>query len=216
MTITATDFFDVEIVMARRAHTRNEQLRYAVTQEAARIMAEQGIQDFLLAKRKAAERIGITDAAVLPKNSEIENALIARQRLFHSHHHDDAILQLRRSALRLMRLLQEFQPRLVGSVLTGSASAHSEINVHVFVDHAERISVTLDERGITHQHAEKKLRYESDRYISYPSFKFIAGDHAIEVVALPVDGIRQSPLSPVDGKPMQRATIADVESLVQA
>jgi len=39
-------------------------LRQAVAEEAARVMAEQGIDDFLFAKRKAAERLGVVDAAV--------------------------------------------------------------------------------------------------------------------------------------------------------
>lgn len=201
--------------MTRRAHSRNEQLRNALAQEAARIMAEQGVEDFLLAKRKAAGRLGVADAAVLPNNSEIEHALIAHQRLFRSQQHDDQLLQLRRSALRLMRLLNAFHPRLVGSALSGSASVHSEINVHVFADAAERISLILHENGIDHHDAEKKLRYEANRHVTYPSFKFVAGEHAIEVVVIPINGIRQAPLSPVDGKPMQRASTAEVESLLQ-
>jgi len=45
-------------------------------------MAEHGIRDFLAAKRKAAERFGVVDSAVLPKNIEIEAALAQYQRLF--------------------------------------------------------------------------------------------------------------------------------------
>jgi hypothetical protein len=99
-------------------------------------------------------------------------------------------------------------------VLSGSASAHSEINIHIFVDQPERVSLVLHERGIDHQHAEKKFRYESDRHVSYPSFKFVAGEHAVEIIAFPLDGIRQAPLSPVDSRPMQRASTAEVEALV--
>ena len=61
---------------------RSENLRRALAQEAARVMIEQGIRDFLFAKRKAAERFGVTDSAVLPKNTEIEAALREHQRLF--------------------------------------------------------------------------------------------------------------------------------------
>ena len=200
--------------MTRRGSLKNEQMRHTLAQEAARLMAEQGIEDFLLAKRKAAERFGVSDTAVLPRNAEIEEALIAHQRLFKPHMHSEQLTQLRRSALKLMRLLNEFQPRLVGSVLSGSASAHSEINVHVFGDQPERVSLVLHEHGIDHHHAEKKFRYEADRFVSYPSFKFVAGSHAVEVIAFPLDGIRQAPLSPVDSKPMQRATTAEVEALV--
>ena len=201
--------------MTRRANFRNEQLRYALAQEAARIMFDQGIEDFLLAKRKAAERLGVSDVAVLPRNAEIESALLDHQRLFHSQQHAESLSKLRHSALKAMRLLETFQPRLVGSVLAGTATAQSEIILHVFADHAERVSLLLDESGIDHRHAEKKLRYESERQISFPSFKFVAGMHAVEVVTLPIDGLRQPPLSPVDGKPMHRAALAEVEALIE-
>jgi hypothetical protein len=200
--------------MKRRGNLRTEQLRQALAQEAARLMAEQGIEDFLLAKRKAAERLFVSDASVLPKNAEIEAALAEHQRLFHAQLHDTQLRTLRRTAQRLMRTLKPFEPRLVGSVLSGTASANSEINLHVFADQPEHVALHLLEHGIEHQHAEKKLRYESDRLIGYPSFKFVAGKHAIEVVVFPVNGIRQAPLSPVDGKPMQRAPIAELDTLL--
>lgn len=200
--------------MKRRGNLRTEQLRYALAQEAARLMAEQGIEDFLLAKRKAAERLFVTDASVLPKNAEIELALAEHQRLFHAQSHHAQLRELRRTALRLMQMLKEFEPRLVGSVLSGTASASSEINLHAFADQPEQVALRLLEHRIAHKHAEKKLRYESNRLMAYPSFKFIAGKHAIEVVVFPINGIRQAPLSPVDGKPMQRAPIAELDTLL--
>lgn len=201
--------------MNRRTQPRIEQLRHTLAQEAARIMAEHGVVDFLFAKRKAAERLGVSDAAALPKNAEIEAALVAHQRLFRAEQHDEQLRELRRSALRLMQLLVEFQPRLVGAVLSGSATIYSDITLHLFAEQAERVALTLLDRGIDHQHAEKKLRYEAARQLSYPSFKFVAGRHAVEIVVLPLDSIRQAPLSPVDGKPMQRAAITELELLVQ-
>ena len=68
--------------MAKRAPNRSDHLRSAVAQEAARLMAEHGIQDYYVAKRKAAERYGVVDGAFLPKNTEIEAALRSYQRLF--------------------------------------------------------------------------------------------------------------------------------------
>ena len=80
-------------------------LRQAVAEEAARVMAEQGIDDFLFAKRKAAERLGVVDASILPRNTEIEAALFARRRLFSGGRHDEAIADLRRAALQAMHFL---------------------------------------------------------------------------------------------------------------
>ena len=125
----------------QRPNPRAEMLRQAVAEEAARVMAEQGIDDFLFAKRKAAARLGVVDASILPRNTEIEAALFARRRLFADDRHQDEIADLRRSALQAMRLMAEFDPRLVGPVLTGTASAHSDIHLHLFSESAEAVSI---------------------------------------------------------------------------
>jgi hypothetical protein len=200
--------------MTRRSSPREEQLRHAVAQEAARIMAEHGIEDFLLAKRKAAERLMAGNSA-LPTNAEIEAALLGHQQLFHAERHVQQLHDLRAAALRLMRMLSEFSPHLVGSVLSGSTGGHAEINLHVFTDDVERVALRLEERGIVPHHAQKKLRYEPERVVGYPSFKFVGGQQPFEIVVFPVDGIRQSPSSPVDGKPMARADITAVSDLLK-
>jgi hypothetical protein len=201
--------------MSRHNHSRAEELRRTLAQEAARIMSEQGIDDYLLAKRKAAERFGVGDASVLPKNKEIEAALAEHHRLFGGHDHPDALARLRRVALQAMRLLKEFEPRLVGPVLTGTASEHSEINLHLFADQAESVSMRLLENGIPFDVAERRLRYEPTRVISYPAYRFVAGRQPIDAVVFPVDGIRQSPASPVDGKPMRRGGVSEVQNLIE-
>ncbi len=67
--------------MAAR-HRDEPRLRTLLTQECARIMAEEGVKDFMLAKRKATARLGLTNRTLLPSNIEIEQALLAYQRLF--------------------------------------------------------------------------------------------------------------------------------------
>src|SRR5690606_24324114 len=171
--------------MAKRIHPRAEQLRKALAQEAARIMSEQGIDDFGLAKRKAAERLGATDIAVLPKNTEIEAALVEHQRLFESKTHSTTLSKLRRTALQAMHLLQKFQPRLVGPVLTGTASAHTEVTLHVFAEGPEPVALHLMERGIPHHVGERRLRYEPNRLVAYPVVQFVAGDKQIDAVVFP-------------------------------
>lgn len=200
--------------MSKRMNPRGEQLRRALAQEAARIMSEQGIDDYGLAKRKAAQRLGATDIAALPKNTEIEAALAAHQRLFEADTHSSVLEAARRTALQAMRLLQQFQPRLVGPVLSGTASAHSEVNLHLFADAAEAVALHLMENNIPHEIAQRRLRYEPDRLVAYPVMRFVAGNREIDAVVFPVDGIRQSPASPVDGRPMRRADKAEVEALL--
>jgi hypothetical protein len=201
--------------MSKRSNPRAEHLRRALAQEAARIMSEQGIDDYGLAKRKAAERFGATDIAVLPKNTEIEAALADHQRLFEADTHSSTLDDLRRTALRAMRLLERFEPRLVGPVLSGTASTHSEVNLHLFADGTESVALHLMDNGIPHRILERRLRYEPDRVVSYPVVRFVAGRHEIDAVVFPVNGIRQSPASPVDGRPMRRASAEEVEALLE-
>lgn len=201
--------------MSKKLGPRAEHLRRAVAQEAARIMAEHGVEDYGLAKRKAAERLGATDIAVLPRNAEIEAALADHHRLFEAATHSSTLTDLRRTALQAMRLLKNFQPRLVGPVLSGTASAHSEINLHLFAEGSESVVLHLMENDIPHHTAERRLRYEPDRIVSYPVVQFVAGNRPIDCVVFPLNGIRQSPSSPVDGKPMRRADVADIEVLIE-
>ena len=202
------------LFVSKRIHSRAEQLRAALAQEAARIMSEQGIDDYGVAKRKAAERLGATDISVLPRNTEIEAALAAHHRLFRADTHTSTLNRLRCTALEAMRLLKNFEPRLVGPVLSGTASTHSEIDLHLFADGAEPVILHLMDLGVPYHMAERRLRYEPNRQVTYPVVRFSAGDQDIDAVVFPVDGIRQSPASPVDGRPMRRAAAGEVETLI--
>jgi hypothetical protein len=200
--------------MPKRFSQRAEDLRRALAQEAARIMAEHGIADFLQAKRKAADRLGVHDVAVLPKNVEIEAALHAHLRLFGRDSHDHSLKDQRRIALDTMRLLAEFQPRLVGSVLNGTATNHSDINLHLFADSSETVAIRLLDLDIPHEFYERRVKMDADRSVSYPALRFDADGRTVDATVFPIDGIRQSPYSPVDGRPMKRADAREVAELV--
>ncbi len=202
--------------MPKRFSQRADDLRRALAQEAARVMATGGIEDFLLAKRKAAERLGVDDAAVLPKNTEIEAALREYQRLFGGSAHDQTLKELRRTALSAMQMLREFQPRLVGPVLSGTATGNSEINLHVFAEPAESVAMKLLDVGVPHELHERRVRMDSERTLNYPSLRFHAEEWLVDATVFPVDGIRQAPYSPVDGKPMRRADAREVSELIEA
>ena len=179
-------------------------------------MAEHGIEDFLQAKRKAADRLGVNDVAVLPKNIEIEAALREHQRLFgrESHHH--TLRDQRRIALDTMRMLDEFEPRLVGSVLTGTATDYSDINLHLFADRSESVAIKLLELGIAHEFYERRVKMDAERSVNLPALRFDANGRTVDATVFPIDGIRQSPYSPVDGRPMKRADAREVSELIDA
>lgn len=200
--------------MSKRRPVRTENLRLALAQEAARVMAEHGIRDFLAAKRKAAERFGVIDSAVLPKNTEIEAALAQYQRLFAPESHAQSLRTQRHAALQAMRCLADFAPRLVGSVLSGTATAHCDVQLHLFADSAEAVLLKLMDRSIPHEVTERRVKMSVARVLALPAVRFVIAEQPVEATVFPADGIRQAPVSPVDGKPMRRANLAEVEALI--
>jgi hypothetical protein len=195
--------------------THDQRLRACVAQEAARILLDEGVEDYHLAKRKAAARLNASNRRLLPRNSEIERAVLDHQRIFFTKGYDDLVSMLRHTALKIMSLLREFQPRLTGSVLKGTASPHSDINIHLFADSVEDVLFALMDAGIVYRSVERRLRFGDDaRY--YPALRFLTDGHWVESVVLPIDALKQPPVSPTDAKSMQRATIQQVERLLSS
>jgi len=195
--------------MASHQTARNREI---VAQEAARIIVEEGLGDYRMAKNKAAERLGLSSRRDLPRNVEIEAAVRERHRLFDADGHPQRLQHMRQRAMEAMRLLADFRPRLVGSVLKGTAHEHSDVNLHVFTDSAEDVIFKLMEHRIPYRDGERRLRTDQG-YAFYPTLTFLAGDVEIQVTVFPNKGIRQPPLSPIDGKPMRRATADEVAAL---
>lgn len=193
---------------------RDQQMRMRIAQEAARLMSEEGVQDFYQAKRKAAQHLGAPDTRNMPRNQEIESALVAHQRLFGSEQRSGHLKALREAAVQAMRFLSGFRPRLVGSVLSGTAGQHADINLHLFADTPEEVSLFLLDNNIPFQAAQKKLRVSRETWQEFPAYEFMAGDHPVELVVFPREGRREAPRSPVDGRPMQRARLEEVEALL--
>jgi hypothetical protein len=128
--------------------------------------------------------------------------------------HASELTEMRSLALEAMRLLEEFEPRLVGPLLNGTATPHNDITLHLFADTPETVAVRLIDRGIRHEFAERRLRNSKDEVVAFPAVRFAAGHHEVDATIFPKDGIRQAPPGPVDGKPMRRATLAEVEGML--
>lgn len=189
--------------------------RLHMAQIAARLMQEQGIRDFQIAKRKAAQHLGVdVRDSTLPTNREIETALAEHQRLFAGASHADRVAAMREAALDAMTMLADFRPRLVGDVLSGHANTHSDIQLHVFAEQPESFDVFLQGHGIACDIVERRLRVARDEHAFFPAFRFQAGEFGFEAVLFAAMAIRQAPLSAIDGAPMQRANRARVERLL--
>ncbi len=200
--------------MSRRSDSGNDRARQVLAQEAARIICEQGIQDYRVAKMKAAERLGMSTHGSLPGNPEIEQAVSEHLSLFGRESHVDLLHALRRAAITAMEMLDAFMPRLVGPVLNGTAGETSAVNLHVFADSPEQVAWTLEESRISYRPFERRVKSRRNETRNHAAFRFALGDASIEATVFPYDGIRQAPISPIDGKPMRRADTRAVRELL--
>ncbi len=152
----------------------------------------------------------------MPSNEEIEAALAERTRIFSGQQHHHHVRELRAAALWIMRSLQVFNVRLVGSVLSGNATRHSTIDLHVFCDSPEAVGSQLDTLGITHRLAQFRHQFRPRQGERFPGFRFTAKEFEYAATVFTETQRRSVPLSPVDGRPMQRGSVRDVENLLLA
>ena len=201
--------------MGKKTTNGFDRARHMLAQEAARIIVEQGIQDYRVAKIKAADRLGMSARGVLPGNSEIERAVGDHLQLFGRESHMNLLRGLRRAALSAMDLLSQFGPRLVGPVLHGTAASNSAVNLHVFSDSFELVALKLEENSVPYRLYERRMKSRRDQAKTFAGVRFIHDESAIEATVFPVDGVRQAPISPIDGRPMRRADARAVRELLE-
>jgi hypothetical protein len=197
-----------------RKSNRQTGTRARIAAAAARLMAEDGIDDFALAKRKAARQLGVAEAQALPGNDEIEAELREYLALYQADEHPQRIAELRGIAFDAMRALERFNPYLTGPVLKGVAGPYAEIELQLFPDSVKEVEIFLLDRNLSYDTREAR-RYAGDRA------------HAVSVLSLTWDGapLRLSIFDPRDervalkssqaGRVMDRAGIAEVGALVR-
>ncbi|HNQ04377.1 MAG TPA: hypothetical protein PKH69_07160 [Thiobacillaceae bacterium] len=135
---------------------RNAQARARIADLAARLMAEHGIRDYALAKRKAARQLALPESQGLPSNGEVDLALVDRQRLFASADQDMHLARLRAEALEVMHIFERFAPILTGGVASGVVSDHSEIELDVLADASKDFEQFLINTGIDFKILDRK------------------------------------------------------------
>ena len=183
--------------MAGRHDGNGDRARQTLAQEAARIIVEQGIRDYRVAKMKAAEHLGMNTRGALPGNAEIELAISNHLVLFGGDSHSDFLQLMRETALSAMDLLSAYTPRLIGPVLHGTADENSAINLHVFADSPESVATQLDVMGYSYRSYERRLKASRGRGTkpeTFAGFQFELEDACVEATVFPVDGIRQAPI----------------------
>lgn len=197
--------------MARRAAGGTGDL----VQEAARIFVEEMLTDYGQAKRRAAERLGLSSRSGLPDNARVEAEVLAYLRLFGGAGYAERLRRLRSTAVQAMRMLARFEPRLSGAVVSGAVHEAHRVQLHCFPDQPELVDVFLAERGLAAEPDEREYRYGDGRSERVPLARFEAGEVGIDLALFAPGRQRQAPLSPVTGRPAPRLDLAEAERLAE-
>ena len=198
--------------MARRSN-RQTDMRGRIAAAAARLMAEDGIDDFALAKRKAARQMGAADTQALPRNDEIEAELRAYRELYQAEDHPAVIEELRRAALDAMRALERFKPYLTGSVLTGLAGPYAEIDLQLFPDSTKEVEIFLLDRNLTFSTQEGR-RYAGDRARAVSFISLDWEGHPLRLAVFDPRDERLALKTSQTGRVADRAGIHELASIV--
>ena len=190
------------------------QIRWAIAAEAARIMSTQSLFNYRTAKQKAAERLGIDMRTSMPSNAEVESELRAYQEFYGGRQHILHLEKKRKTALRVMRSLEAFCPRLVGPVLEGTANEFARVSLHVFNDPPDAVVIHLLDNGLVFRNEQRKIRWNNGSYRLVQLLVADAEDTEVEMTLFNCKDLRQAPPSPVDGRPQRRAPISEVEDLL--
>ena len=188
--------------------------RREIAQLAAKLLAVDGMNSFLAAKRKAALQLGVQGDRLMPTNLEIETALQEYQRLFQGDARETVLRALRETALAAMKTFEDLSPRLVGPVLTGTASEHSEVILHLRCDDPDQVGIRLAEHGIPFKSIERPVKVSATRTLDIPGFRFIAGTTAVVLIVFTSRQRNLTPLSQVDDRPLRRADCNEVRNLL--
>lgn len=192
---------------------RTNQMRSHLAYLAARLMAEDGIQDYGSAKRKAARQAGVPDTRELPDNQEIEAALKTYQSLYQADQQPAILRRLREIAITYMQRFVRFNPYLVGSVLTGTAGEHSDINFHLFADSAKEFEIFLLNEKCDFELETRNFKL-GDRMEPVPVYRLEHDGAPIVAAVFERDDERIMQKYKADGRPIERAKISEVRALL--
>jgi predicted nucleotidyltransferase len=194
-----------------KGNSNNRQMRERIAHLAARLMAVDGIDDYALAKRKAARQAGAPDTRNLPNNEEVEHALRAYQQLYQADEQRDRLRHLRQRAREMMELLARFDPYLSGAVLSGSAGKYSDIDLLLFTDSMKDVEMFLLDRRIAYRSGERRIHI-GDEARGVPNFSVSAEDADFDITVFAPGDLRAQIRSTPEGRPLERVPIEWVDA----
>jgi predicted HD phosphohydrolase/predicted nucleotidyltransferase len=196
--------------------SKANKLRRTIALEAAKLMYEDIEREYFTAKRKAARKMGVDyryHPSDLPSNKEIREEILKTADLYEGEKRYKKLQDMRLYALSLMRELSAFSPRLIGSTLTGHIHKNSDIDLHIFSDSLALVTQVLDNNRVLYDVERKRVvKYGEERQFTHIH---VHARYEVELTLYTKDLIAYHFKSSITGKPIERASIKELESLIR-
>ena len=120
-------------------------LKHRVAREAANLLYFGVEKEYRQAKTRAAQILG---THFLPSNLEVALELDRIAEENEGENRKERLIQMRKEALQVMKLLDAYCPLLIGSVWRGTIRQRSDIDIAVYADEPQEIVDILRAQGI--------------------------------------------------------------------
>ncbi|MCH8922595.1 MAG: HD domain-containing protein [Planctomycetes bacterium] len=193
----------------------SDKLRRRIAWEAARLMYSREESEYYRAKMKAARAInrGWVKPKDLPSNREIRDEIQTLARLHEGDARTARLKEMRLVALRVMRMLRAYRPRLIGSTMTGHVRRGSDIDIHVFADSLGGVTGALEAEGMVFDVERKRVQKHGEERIF--THVHVIDRFPLELTIYAADLAHYVFKSSVTGKGIERASIAELEQLME-
>ena len=186
--------------------------RRRVAEEAARFIVEGSEAEYLHAKERAISMLGLSSRNHLPSNKKIKD-LIAQLTVCQLGEEEvkRRVREMREIACEIMQVIEDADPFLIGSTLTGQIRNSSDIDLHVYSDDYTCLKNQLVDWG----YEEVEEEVVDNRKGLFVHLRWCEKNYPVEVTVYPWSWREVTLFSSVTGKPMKRADLASVKALLK-
>ena len=147
----------------------SKNIKISVANLAAQLIMEEGIKDYLFAKKKAAKSLGLNENVNLPTNSQIDEAIDDFNKIFNPNIDIEFLQQFKTQALEVMNIFKNFKPHLMNQLSLGIIPKFPEIKINLFADNLKDVEYVLLNSELSYDFKEVKMNIKEGK----PSIKSV-------------------------------------------
>ena len=142
----------------------SKNVKISVANLAAQLIMEEGIKDYLFAKKKAAKSLGINENVNLPTNSQIDKAIDEFNKIFNPNIDIEFLQQFKTQALEVMSIFKSFKPHLMDQLSQGIIPKFPEIKINLFADNLKDVEYVLLNSELSYDFKEVKMNAKGGKH----------------------------------------------------